>query len=486
MHDIRAIRKDPEGFDAAMARRGVTNPAKELLSLDQERREMILSAETAQAEQNKAAKEVGAAKARGDDADFAHLRALVAEKKAEVAELQAKAKQKDAALRKYQLTLPNLPEHDIPDGDGEQENLEIRRSGTPPELGFAAKEHFALPAAQDGMDFETAAKLSGSRFVIMSGAIARLHRALAQFMLDTHITEHGLIETNTPVLVNGKCIDDSAIGQTPMGGTGQLPKFGADLYYCGSESWRQETFDALIETYVDQAELAEVSADKTKLKTLIKTAFEQAPTNEEFWLIPTSEVTLTNLVAGAVIEEDYLPRRYTAHSLCFRSEAGSAGRDTAGMLRQHQFEKVEMVSIVHPEQGRTELERMTRCAEAILEKLGLAYRTMILCTGDMGFSARRTHDIEVWLPGQNTYREISSCSYCGDFQARRMNARFKPATGGKPEFVHTLNGSGLAVGRCLIAVLENGQNEDGSVTLPAVLAPYLGGASTITAQGVLQ
>ena len=279
------------------------------------------------------------------------------------------------------------------------------------------------------MDFETAAKLSGARFVMLSGAVARIHRALAQFMLDTHVAENGLTEVNAPVLVR----------EEMMYGTGQLPKFGDDSYQ----------------------------------------------TREGWWLIPTSEVTLTNTVNDCLLDETELPRRYTAHSLCFRSEAGSAGKDTRGMLRQHQFEKVEMVSITRPEDSDAEQKRMLRCAEGILERLGIPYRTVVLCTGDMGFGARRTYDIEAWLPGQNAYREISSVSTCGDFQARRMNARFRPAGGGKPEFVHTLNGSGLAVGRCLIAVLENGQQADGSVALPKVLAPWLGGKLTLTDEGAL-
>ncbi len=429
MHDIRAIRENPAGFDAALARRGVAASSSDLLALDEARRACILAAETAQADQNKASKSVGAAKAKGDEAEFERLRALVAEKKAEVARMQEEAKVKDEDLRQALMVLPNLPLDDVPEGEDEADNVEIHRWGTPREFDFTPVEHFELAATQDGLDFETAAKLSGSRFVVMSGAIARVHRALAQFMINTHVDENGLTETNTPVLVR----DDA------MYGTGQLPKFAEDSYQ----------------------------------------------TTNGWWLIPTSEVTLTNLVAGAMVEESYLPRRYTAHSLCFRSEAGSAGRDTAGMLRQHQFEKVEMVSVTHPDHSRAELDRMTDCAQGILEKLGLPYRTVVLCTGDMGFGARRTHDIEVWLPGQNTYREISSCSVCGDFQARRMNARFKPAGGGKPEFVHTLNGSGLAVGRCLIAVLENGQQADGSVALPDVLHAYLGGKTRIAADGTL-
>ncbi len=429
MHDIRAIRENPAAFDAALARRGDAPVSSDLLRLDESRRAKILAAETAQAEQNKASKEVGAAKGRGDEAEFERLRALVAEKKAEVARMQNEAKDLDALLTDQLIRIANLPADDVPEGADENDNVEINRWGTPTELDFAPKEHFEIEAVQSGMDFETAAKLSGSRFVLLSGGVARIHRALAQFMLDTHINENELTEVNGPVLVLSEM----------MQGTGQLPKFGEDSYQ----------------------------------------------TREGWWLIPTSEVSLTNIVNDTMIEESYLPRRYTAHSLCFRSEAGSAGKDTRGMLRQHQFEKVEMVSVTHPDKSDDEQKRMLRCAEGILEKLGIPYRTVILCTGDMGFGARRTFDIEAWLPGQNTYREISSVSTCGDFQARRMNARFRPEGGGKPEYVHTLNGSGLAVGRCLIAVLENGQNADGSVTLPEVLSPYLGGKLTLTTDGTL-
>ncbi|MCL3882808.1 serine--tRNA ligase [Marivita sp. GX14005] len=429
MHDIRAIRENPAAFDAALARRGSEPVSSEILALDEARRAAILEAETAQADQNRAAKEIGKAKAAGDDAQFARLRDEVSAKKAEVARMQARAKELDAELQTLLMGLPNLPYEDVPEGVDEEDNVEIHRWGTPREFAFAPKEHFEITGVQPGMDFETAAKLSGSRFVVMSGAVARLHRALAQFMLDTHITENGLTETWTPVLVRDEM----------MYGTGQLPKFGEDSYQ----------------------------------------------TTNGWWLVPTAEVPLTNIVNGETLDESYLPRRYVAHTQCFRSEAGSAGRDTSGMLRQHQFEKVEMVSITRPGESRDELDRMTGCAQGILERLGLPYRTVVLCTCDMGFGARRTHDIEVWLPGQNTYREISSVSVCGDFQARRMNARFKPADGGKPEFLHTLNGSGLAVGRCLIAVLENGQEEDGSVTLPEALHPWLGGKSRITPEGAL-
>ncbi|OBY27575.1 serine--tRNA ligase [Leisingera sp. JC1] len=429
MHDIRAIRENPAAFDAAVARRGDAGVSSEILALDEARRAKILAAETAQAEQNKASKEVGAAKGRGDEAEFERLRALVAEKKAEVAAMNTEAKALDQQLTDLLMTIDNLPFDDVPDGADEDDNVEIRRWGEPKALDFEAKEHFEIEGVKPGMDFEVAAKLSGSRFVVLSGAVARIHRALAQFMINTHVDENGLTETWTPVLVR----------EEMMYGTGQLPKFGEDSY----------------------------------------------KTTNGWWLVPTAEVTLTNIVNGLTVEEGYLPRRYVAHTQCFRSEAGSAGKDTAGMLRQHQFEKVEMVSVTHPDKSIEEHERMTRCAEDILERLGLPYRTIVLCTGDMGFGARKTHDIEVWVPGQKTYREISSVSVCGDFQARRMNARFKPADGGKPQFVHTLNGSGLAVGRCLIAVLENGQQADGSVKLPEALAPYLGGKLTLTAEGEL-
>ena len=429
MHDIRTIRENPAAFDAAISRRGIAPMSSEILDIDSARRAAIQAAETAQAEANKAAKEVGAAKGRGDEAEFERLRALVAAKKAEIAQLGDQAKELDQKLNDLLMGLPNLPYDSVPDGEDEDDNVEIHRHGSPRNFSFDPKEHYDIPAVQDGMDFETAAKLSGSRFVLLSGSVARLHRALAQFMLDVHTEENGLHETMTPVLVR----------EEMMYGTGQLPKFGEDSYR----------------------------------------------TTNGWWLIPTAEVTLTNIVNGLVVDEDYLPRRYVAHTQCFRSEAGSAGRDTSGMLRQHQFEKVEMVTICHPDHTDAEHERMTQCAQSILEKLELPYRTVVLCTGDLGAGMRKTHDIEVWLPGQNTYREISSVSLAGDYQARRMNARFKPKEGGKPEFVHTLNGSGLAVGRALIAVLENGQEDDGSVTLPKALHPYLRGKTRISADGAL-
>ncbi|PZX17597.1 seryl-tRNA synthetase [Palleronia aestuarii] len=422
MHDIRLIRDDPEGFDAAMARRGIEGASAPLLELDARRRAAIHAAETAKAAQNAASKEVGRAKAKGDEARFEQLRAEIAATKSELATQEAAARDLDAELTDLLMQLPNVLAPDVPDGADESGNVEIKRHLDPPKLDFAPKEHYELPAAA-GLDFETAAKLSGSRFALLSGPIARLHRALAQFMLDIHTTENGLTETITPVLVRDEA----------MLGTGQLPKFAEDSYR----------------------------------------------TTNGWWLIPTAEVTLTNIVAGETLDADYLPRRYVAHTLCFRSEAGSAGKDTAGMLRQHQFEKVEMVSVTHPDASDDEQLRMLACAEGILERLELPYRTIKLCSGDTGFGARRTFDIEVWLPGQDTYREISSVSTCGAFQSRRMTARFRPTGGGKPDFVHTLNGSGLAVGRALIAVLENGQQADGSVVLPEALRGYMGGAAKL-------
>ncbi len=427
MHDIKLIRDNPNVFDAALARRGLPPASGAVLALDNARRAAILAAETAQAAANLAAKEVGAAKARGDDATFERLRAEVAAQKAEIAAKTEEANAKDAELRDLLLRIPNLPLDAVPDGADEGGNVEVRAWGTRRNFDFKPLEHFDIPAAKAGLDFETAAKLSGTRFVILRGAIARLHRALGQFMLDLHVNQHGLQETWTPVLVK----------EEAMYGTNQLPKFAEDSYQ----------------------------------------------TTNGWWLIPTSEVTLTNTVAGEVLEGSNLPLRLTALSQCFRSEAGSAGRDTTGMLRQHQFEKVEMVTICDADQALAEHDRMTRCAEAVLEALEIPYRTVVLCTGDMGFGAQKTHDLEAWLPGQGKYREISSVSTCGTFQARRMNARVK--TAGKPEFVATLNGSGLAVGRCLIAVLENGQQADGSVTLPAALHPYLGGKSRLSAEGQL-
>ena len=430
MHDIRVRRESRAAFDAALTRRGLSPLSSELLALDEERRAAIHKAELAQSESNALSKEAGAAKAKGDQAEFDRIRALVTDKKDYIGKMTELAASLDGKLKDALMRIPNAPLVEVPEGPDETGNVEVRRWGAPRNFDFTPREHFDIAGVKPGMDFETAAKLSGSRFVVLKGAVIRVHRALAQFMLDTHISDHGLTETWTPVLVK----------EEAMYGTNQLPKFAEDSYQ----------------------------------------------TTNGWWLIPTSEVTLTNTVAGDILDDSALPIRMTAHTQCFRSEAGSAGKDTTGMLRQHQFEKVEMVTICTPDTALDEHDRMTRCAEAILEKLGLPYRTVVLCTGDMGFGAQKTHDLEVWLPGQNRYREISSVSTCGQFQARRMNARFRPAGGGKPEFLATLNGSGLAVGRCLIAVLENGQQADGSVDLPAVLHPYLGGKTRISASGALE
>lgn len=430
MHDIRLIRDNPDDFDRAMARRGVSPVSAEILAIDAARRERIARSESAQAERNSASKEIGKAKASGDTAVFERLRQLVADRKDDIARLEDEAKTEDAKLTELLLGLPNRPLSEVPDGADESDNVEIGRWGQPPAFDFTPREHFDIGESMGCMDFETAARLSGSRFVVLSGALARLHRALAQFMIDTHVDEHGLTETWTPVLVR----------EEAMLGTGQLPKFAEDSYQ----------------------------------------------TREGAWLVPTAEVTLTNIVSDQIIDEGYLPRRYTAWTQCFRSEAGSAGRDTRGMLRQHQFEKVEMVSVTRPEDSLAEHERMTRCAQTVLEKLGIAYRTVVLCTGDLGFGSTKTHDLEVWLPGQNAYREISSCSVCGDFQSRRMNARFRREGERKLEFVHTLNGSGVAVGRALIAVMENGQTAEGAVRIPEVLRPYMSGAATIAPDGSMR
>jgi seryl-tRNA synthetase len=429
MHDIRLIRENPAAFDEGLSRRGLSPMSAEVLRVDTARRLAIKAAEDGLAQLNGLTKQAGAAKASGDTAAFETIRQGMAARKALITEQETHAKQLDTDLRDLLLTIPNLPRADVPDGADEAGNVEIIRWGHPRNFDFDPREHFEIKAMDGLLDFATAAKLSGSRFVILQGAAIRLHRALSQFMLDTHITDHALIETWTPVLVK----------EDAMYGTNQLPKFAEDSYQ----------------------------------------------TTNGWWLIPTSEVTLTNMVANEILDESQLPIRRCAHTQCFRSEAGSAGKDTSGMLRQHQFEKVEMVSITTPDQSLAEHARMTQCAENILQKLNLPYRVVVLCTGDMGFGATKTHDLEVWLPGQNTYREISSVSVCGDFQARRMNARFRPAGGGKPDYVHTLNGSGLAVGRTLIAVLENGQQADGSVILPPVLQPYMGGATRINADGTL-
>lgn len=425
MFDIKWIRENPAQFDAGLARRGKTGESADLIALDKERRDLISQAQDVQSERNKLSKEIGMAKR--EDRDATDIMAQVSKSKSKESELEELAKAKEAELDAALMSLPNLPAQDVPNGADENDNEEVRTWGTPASFDFKPKEHFDIGEELGLMDFETAAKLSGSRFVILSGALARMERALSSYMLDLHTMKHGLTEVNPPALVKDEALF----------GTGQLPKFSEDLFR----------------------------------------------TENGYWLIPTAEVPLTNMVSGEILAENTLPRRYTAMTWCFRSEAGSAGRDTRGMIRQHQFSKVEMVSIVKPEESDSELERMTGCAEAVLQGLELPYRVVKLCTGDMGFSAQRTFDIEVWLPGQDQYREISSCSTTGDFQARRMKARFRPEGEKKTQFVHTLNGSGLAVGRCLVAVLENYQQADGSVIIPEVLRPYMGGLEVITPNG---
>jgi seryl-tRNA synthetase len=424
MFDLKWIRENADAFERGLKRRGILGKAGEILERDREWRQAQTQLEQLQSERNRLAKEIGIAKAQGRDASA--IVAEVGESKTRQGALEQQAEALRVALESELAALPNLPADTVPDGADETGNRLVRQHGTPPQFSFPAKDHVALGEGLRQMDFARAGKLSGARFVVLYGALARLERALAQFMLDLHTTEFGYREVSPPLLVR-----DAA-----MFGTAQLPKF------------RDDQFKAL-----------------------------GAAT--DLWLIPTAEVPLTNLVADEIVEEKDLPLRFTAWTECFRAEAGAAGKDTRGMIRQHQFNKVELVSIAHPDAAAAEHERMTACAEEVLKRLGLAYRVMLLCAGDMGFAARQTYDLEVWLPGQNAYREISSCSNCGDFQARRMKARFRPGEGKGTRFVHTLNGSGLAIGRTLIAVLENYQQGNGTVAVPDALKPYMGGLDVI-------
>ncbi|MDP9195999.1 MAG: serine--tRNA ligase [Pseudomonadota bacterium] len=421
MHDIRLIRDNPETFDQGLARRGLPPKSQAVLDLDSRRRAVQTEFQAAQAKRNDLSRQVGEAKKSGKDA--ADLMVQVATLKTTLETLEQQEKTLAEELETMLAVIPNLPAADVPEGRDETGNVEIRRHGTPVTIA-APKDHEALGTALGQVDFDAAAKMSGARFVVLRDDIARLHRALGNFMLDIHTREFGYTEVSPPLLVKSEAVY----------GTGQLPKAAEDMFQ----------------------------------------------TTGGYWLIPTSEVSLTNLVADSILEAADLPLRCTALTPCFRSEAGAAGKDTRGMIRQHQFWKVELVSVTAPDQSEAEHERMTGAAEAILKRLELPFRTMLLCTGDMGFSARKTYDLEVWLPAQNTYREISSCSNCGDFQARRMKARYRPAAGEKgTQLVHTLNGSGLAVGRCLVAVMENFQNPDGSITIPPALRPYMGGQERI-------
>jgi seryl-tRNA synthetase len=459
MHDIRLIRENPEAFDDGLRRRGLPPLAESLIALDEKRRAAILALQRAQERRNAASKQIGAAMARKDAVAAEDFRAEVAEAKAKMPELEAAEREASAALEKTLAEIPNLPLDDTPDGKDENDNVELRRHGAPPVLpeGFQPKEHFEIGEALGLMDFDTAAKLSGARFVVLKGALARLSRALEQFMLDLHTSEHGYMEIEPPLLVR-----DAA-----MFGTTQLPKFEDDQFWAiGGEVLRAPSDDeiALLDPLDAQAALV--------------SRFSQLRSSR-LGLIPTAEVSLTNLVRESILDEKALPLRFTAGTACFRAEAGAAGKDTRGMIRQHQFKKVELVSITAPEQSRAEHERMTACAEEVLKRLGLHYRVVTLCAGDTGFGSQKTYDIEVWLAGQGRFREISSCSICGDFQARRMNARFKAADAKSTRFVHTLNGSGVAVGRALVAVLEHYQGPDGSVAIPEVLRPYMGGLGRI-------
>ncbi|WP_232630167.1 serine--tRNA ligase [Methylobacterium sp. Leaf118] len=422
MHDIRAIRENPQDFDRDLSRRGLAPLSAELIALDDARKGAVSAAQANQERRNALSKEIGGAKKARDEARAAELMAEVARLKDEAPGLDAAQAEAGKTLDARLAAIPNRPKAEVPEGADEHGNVEYRRFESSRETLSEGRQHFELGEAVGLMDFEAAAKLSGSRFVVLKGQLARLERALGQFMLDLHTGEHGYLEVAPPILVRDEA----------MFGTAQLPKFREDQFAAG----------------------------------------------DGYWLVPTAEVPLTNLVRESILAEDELPLRFTALTPCFRAEAGAAGRDTRGMLRQHQFNKVELVSITAPEKSAEEHERMLACAETVLQKLDLTYRVMTLCTGDMGFASQKTYDIEVWVPGQQTYREISSCSVCGDFQARRMNARFR-GKDGKPAFVHTLNGSGVAVGRALIAVMENYQNPDGSVTIPSVLQPYMGGLNRI-------
>jgi seryl-tRNA synthetase len=459
MHDIRFIREHPDVFDRALARRGLAPESKRLIGLDEERRKKILEFETAQARRNAASKEIGDAKKSKDEKKAAALMAEVATLKETIPQLEAAAKTASQVLDDALAEIPNMPLDDVPDGKDSSGNVEHHRFGAKRDYAFTPKQHFELGEALGQMDFETAAKLSGARFVVLQKGLARLERALGQFMLDVHTSEHGYTEVAPPLLVR----------EEVMFGTGQLPKFEDDQFW----AIKGELLGPASEQLVDSADRLEAQMAYLGYRSKLR--------NERLGLIPTAEVPLTNLVRESIVDEAQLPMRLTACTPCFRAEAGAAGKDTRGMIRQHQFTKVELVSITTPEQSRDEHERMLACAEEVLRRLDLHYRVVTLSTGDMGFAAQKTYDMEVWLPGQNLYREISSCSVCGDFQARRMNARYR----GKDRnvrHVHTLNGSGVAVGRALIALMETYQQADGSIAVPEVLQAYMGGMKTIERQ----
>jgi len=468
MHDIRWIRENPDQFDRGLKRRGLAPLSAELLAIDERRRAVIQKLETAQARRNAASKEIGEAKKARDEARAAALMAEVAAFKTDIPAMESEEREVSKALDDRLAGIPNLPLDEVPDGADEHGNVEHHHFGEKRHYDFAPKQHFELGEALGMMDFETAAKLSGARFVVLQKGLARLERALGQFMLDLHTNEHGYTEVNPPLLVRDEA----------MFGTAQLPKFSDDQFLATRTITRTEMLhDAL--KYASESDKEEFRKGKIDLETVVDRTLERAPTKEDYWLIPTAEVPLTNLVRESILDEEELPLRFTALTPCFRAEAGAAGRDTRGMIRQHQFTKVELVSITTPEESKHEHERMLACAEEVLRQLDLHYRVMTLCTGDMGFASQKTYDIEVWLPGQGAYREISSCSVCGEFQARRMGARYKGKDGKVRGPVHTLNGSGVAVGRALIAVMETYQQADGSIEVPDVLRPYMGGVTVV-------
>lgn len=468
MFDPKWVREHAEEFDRGLARRGLPPESARIVALDEKRRAVIAKAQALQERRNAASKEIGEAKRTKDEARASALMAEVNKLKEELPALEAEQAAAEKELNDALAWIPNLPADDVPDGKDEKDNKEYRRHGSKPDLKFAARQHFELGEALGLMDFEAAARLSGSRFVVLKGALARMERAISQFFLDTHTTEFGYTEVAPPLLVRDEV----------MYGTAQLPKFVDDQFIATRTITRAELLHSALK-YATDDDKEDFRNGKVDLEILVDRILERAPLKEDLWLIPTAEVPLTNLVRESIVSEEELPMRLTACTPCFRAEAGAAGKDTRGMLRQHQFTKVELVSITTPEQSKDEHERMLSCAEEVLKRLGLHYRVMTLCTGDMGFASQKTYDIEVWLPGQGAYREISSCSNCGEFQARRMEARFRGKDGKVKGPVHTLNGSGVAVGRALIAVMENYQDENGAIAVPEVLQPYMGGMKKI-------
>jgi seryl-tRNA synthetase len=479
MHDIRFIRENPAAFDRGLARRGLPSQAKELIALDEQRRAAIQAVEAAQARRNAASKQIGEAKKNKDEEKAKSLLAEVAALKESLPEMEAKERDRTEELNKALAEIPNLPLDEVPDGKDEHDNVEHHRFGAKRNYAFAPKQHFDLGEALGQMDFETAARLSGARFVVLKKGLARLERALGQFMLDVHTNEpHDYTEVSPPLLVHDEV----------MFGTAQLPKFREDQFEATAvlfdeepDEWTTQNIGIGEPMFNDpeKSKRFEGARHRGRRSMTIRDGTRRYRISESYWLIPTAEVPLTNLVRESILDEAQLPLRYTACTPCFRAEAGAAGKDTRGMIRQHQFTKVELVSITTPEQSKNEHERMLACAEEVLKRLELHYQVMTLCAGDMGFASQKTYDIEVWLPGQKMYREISSCSICGEFQARRMNARYRTKEGRNIRHVHTLNGSGVAVGRALIAVMENYQQEDGSIAIPDALAPYMGGMKKI-------